>query len=675
MKKLIRYKNLVYLLFASLIIFTGCIASPNRTEPEEETAVIQNKQPTAEPTPTETATVAPTETATAEPAAASTITATNAPPTSEQPTAEPTATPPMLPFANGEGQDTQLLLTTSKDSLALWQDGELTILPDTEGVFSAVFVGDSDTIVYVRGHEVWCMDMNTQAVQQIPLPPEILATIPDDNDWPEFLFWLTAVNNNQIVATVEQATTPYGTVLVDCDAYTSTSIELTNPGYPVVSPDSSKIAIAGRNAITVYDLISGESKVLLEFEHIATYTQAPFYPVLSWATDSTHLIAVIHPSDWWMEDVDEPTIVYRLYPESGEVETVASINRMLVREPSTAVPFAADKLAYSVPTDPATAPFGIIPTKQMILDLTNGAETLLFEDTAGFVGWDSLSGVTGFTGWNPTGDRIIFWKGDRPDKFEIGVYDFGTESRLEKRLPGKFSGWLTDTSFLYIVEDTLYNTLYYASIVDADFVTAELVPKIDRLHEARVGNYATETPQPTIATTTDGWFIYDSAYYSYTIAYPPEATLQMEGVSGFPTDEQPTDLSFEEYMEQLQETYPEDICLVITYEAGFVSVLAPFENGGKYADVCPGMGIGYDAEPISKTVMVNDMPYLAEGYSTLETDDGVWHGEFLDLRLEDGTRLAFGGGFGGQTTREAYAALEQVLLRIINSLVKAGSEK
>ncbi|MCZ7666451.1 MAG: hypothetical protein M5U34_04100 [Chloroflexi bacterium] len=75
---------------------------------------------------------------------------------------------------------------------------------------------------------------------------------------------------------MEQATTPYGTVLVDCDAYTSTSIELTNPGYPVVSPDSSKIAIAGRNAITVYDLISGESKVLLEFEHIATYTQAPF---------------------------------------------------------------------------------------------------------------------------------------------------------------------------------------------------------------------------------------------------------------------------------------------------------------------------------------------------------------------------------------------------------------
>ncbi|MCZ7666686.1 MAG: hypothetical protein M5U34_05370 [Chloroflexi bacterium] len=81
----------------------------------------------------------------------------------------------------------------------------------------------------------------------------------------------------------------------------------------------------------------------------------------------------------------------------------------------------------------------------------------------------------------------------------------------------------------------------------------------------------------------------------------------------------------------------------------------------------PRNGHWLDAEPISKTVMVNDMPYLAEGYSTLETDDGVWHGEFLDLRLEDGTRLAFGGGFGGQTTREAYAALEQVLLRIVNS--------
>ena len=480
MKNLIRYKNLVYLIFVSLIVFTGCIASTTGTEPEGETAVIDNKQPTAKPAPTETATVAPTATAMAEPTDMPTIK-----PTSAQPTIEATTTPPTLPFADSEGQDLQLLLTTSKDSLALWQAGELTILPDTEGVFSAVFVGvgDSDTIAYVRGHEVWCMDMNTQAAQQVPLPPEILATIPSENDWPEFLFWLTAVNNNQIVATVEQATTPYGTVLVDCDAYTSTTIELTNPGYPVVSPDSSKIAIAGREAITVYDLVSGASKVLLEFEPIGTYTQAPFYPVLSWTSDSTHLVTVIHPPDWWMEDVDEPAVIYRLYPESGEVETVASINRMLVREPSTAVPFAADKLAYSVPADPAAAPFGIIPTKQMILDLKNGEETLLFEDTAGFVGWDPLSGVTGFTGWNPTGDRISFWQGERPDQFEIGVYDFSTSSRLEKRLPGKFSGWLTDTSFFYVGD----GTLYYASIVDSDIVTTELATKIDRVHEARVG--------------------------------------------------------------------------------------------------------------------------------------------------------------------------------------------
>lgn len=184
------------------------------------------------------------------------------------------------------------------------------------------------------------------------------------------------------------------------------------------------------------------------------------------------------------------------------------------------------------------------------------------------------------------------------------------------------------------------------------------------------GVEAEPTAAPNVAATADGWFIYDSAYYSYTLAYPPEATLQTEGVSGFPADEQPADLTFEEYMEQLEETYPEDICLLITYEAGFVSVLAPFENGGKYADVCPGMGIGYDMVPISKTVMVNDMPYLAEGFSTLETDDGVWHGEFLNLRLEDGTRLALGGGFDGQTTREDYAALEQTLLRIVNSLVR-----
>jgi hypothetical protein len=495
MKISIPYKNLVQLILVSFIIFTGCATDITGTELGVKMANSAGEQSPAELAstplaPISTATAShmetkpsPTNTATAEPTAAPTITATSAPPT-----AEATATPPTLPFSDSGGQDVQLLLTTSKDSLALWQDGELTILPDTEGVFSAVFVGDSDTIAYVRGHEVWCLDISTQVAQQVPLPPEILAPIPYEDEAPDNIFWLTSIaNSSQVVGTVFHATTPYGTVLVDCDSYTSTAIELTNPGYPVVAPDGSKIAIAGWTAISIYEPTPGVSNVLHSFEYIYTYNAALFFPVLSWAADSTHLVTVIHPPDWWMKDVDEPTIVYRLYPESGEVETVASINRMLVREPSTAVPFAADKLAYSVPADPAVAPFGIIPTKQMILDLTNGEETLLFEGTAGFVGWDPLSGVTGFTGWNPTGDRISFWQGDRPDRFEIGVYDFGTASRLEKRLRGKFSGWLTDTSFLYIVEDTLYNTLYYASIVDADFVTAELVPKIDRLHEARVG--------------------------------------------------------------------------------------------------------------------------------------------------------------------------------------------
>ena len=406
----------------------------------------------------------------------------------EEATAEvtPIQPTPLPPVPDSEGL--QLLVTTQDDGLGLWQAGTLDEMANTAGFFSAVFVGDSDNIVYVREHEVWCLDTHTQAARQVPLPPELEAIIPYEYEAPDNILWLTSLSNDsQVMGTVFHGTGAYGTILVDCGTDTSQLIESTNPGYPVVAPGGSKIAIAGATAITVYDLASGVSKVLLMFEPIGTYTSASFFPIVSWSSDSTQIVTVINPQDWWDEDAEEPSIVYRLAIESEEVEVVAQINRMFVREPYTAVAYDVEKLAYSVPADPlATPSFAYTPTKQMILDLSNGAKTLLFEGNSGFMGWNPFfeanTRFTGLNPWNPSGDRVSFWEGSDPFNQKIGVYDLNTGRQLEQRLPGTFAGWVDDTSFLYSADGTLYR----ATIVGTDIVSSELTANIDRVHQARV---------------------------------------------------------------------------------------------------------------------------------------------------------------------------------------------
>jgi hypothetical protein len=520
MRNQMLYRGLFNLMLTALIILTNCTSGITETEPEVETVNSSNEQATAEaafeletgPSATdseETAEAAPTETetvnaageqATAEvsptrqelpPTATDSEGTAEAAPTEtetanaagEQATAEVTPTQPGLPPTGIPGEGLQVLVAPQDDSLSLWQDGTLNELANTAGVFAAVFVGDSGNIAYVREHEVWCMDTLTQAARQVPLPPELVSTIPYEYEAPNWIAWLMSLeNNSQVVATVFHGTVAHGTILVDCDTDTSQLIESTNPGHPAMSPNGSKIAIAGSQALSVYDIASGITKVLLTFEPIGTYTEASFYPVLSWSSDATHIVTVIHPQDWWMEDVDEPSIVYRLSIESGEVEAVAHINRMFVREPHTAVAFAAEKLAYSTPSDPLAAPFAYILAKQMILDLSNGEEMLLFEGSAGFIGRNPLGAPTDFIGWNPSGDYLSFWEGSDPFNQKLGIYDINAGRQLEGRLLGTFAGWVDDTSFLYSAD----GTLYLATIVGTEITPLALTANIERVHQAHV---------------------------------------------------------------------------------------------------------------------------------------------------------------------------------------------
>jgi hypothetical protein len=174
-----------------------------------------------------------------------------------------------------------------------------------------------------------------------------------------------------------------------------------------------------------------------------------------------------------------------------------------------------------------------------------------------------------------------------------------------------------------------------------------------------------------------GWLAYHSDYYSYSISYPPEATIHTEGVQGFPTEELPENMTATAYLNRLKETYPDDICVSISLNVGSVHILAPPEAGGKYANICPGLGIGdYDLIEISETVTVNGQPFTATGFTVHERDEaGTFRSEFFIFSLDDGIRITVAVGPENSPQYEsdynaayaAYLAEKELLLQLIDS--------
>lgn len=185
---------------------------------------------------------------------------------------------------------------------------------------------------------------------------------------------------------------------------------------------------------------------------------------------------------------------------------------------------------------------------------------------------------------------------------------------------------------------------------------------------------------PTPAATSEvveGWLTYRNDFYAYTFSYPPEAEIVTQGVSGFPTEELPEGMTGTAYLNRLREIYPGDICVSITLSAGSVHFLAPSEAGGKYADICPGMGIGdYDLVEKSETVVINGRSYQANGYRVHERDElATFRSEFFGFLLDDGTSITYAAGpeyspkfdTDYEAAHADYLATKEQLLQIIDS--------
>jgi hypothetical protein len=179
----------------------------------------------------------------------------------------------------------------------------------------------------------------------------------------------------------------------------------------------------------------------------------------------------------------------------------------------------------------------------------------------------------------------------------------------------------------------------------------------------------TITPSPTPRSTSAivaGWWLYENNFYDYHFSYPPEATISTHGVSGFPTDELPENMSAGEYRQQLAAYYPDDICVGVRYKLGFVTIKPSNEAGGKYARPCGITGVGaYDIQAISETVTIDGHPYIARGWIVRERDEAAtWHNQFYFVTLGDGTAIHFGSSRGSQ---EEFMEIKETLLQIVTS--------
>jgi hypothetical protein len=181
---------------------------------------------------------------------------------------------------------------------------------------------------------------------------------------------------------------------------------------------------------------------------------------------------------------------------------------------------------------------------------------------------------------------------------------------------------------------------------------------------------ATSTPPPTSLSPTmtplEEWLVYENDFYGYQFSYPPEANIGIEGVIDYPSDEKPENLSHDAFLDQLKETYPGDICVVITYMTGFVTIRAPLDNGGRYTSHCGTSGVGADYDVVEKTevVMVNGGQYTSEGVELYRAaDETRVVRELFYVYLPDGTQIHYGRAVGFPDEGE----VKEVLMQIISS--------
>ena len=180
--------------------------------------------------------------------------------------------------------------------------------------------------------------------------------------------------------------------------------------------------------------------------------------------------------------------------------------------------------------------------------------------------------------------------------------------------------------------------------------------------------------QPDLETfdPTADWPVFVNDRYGYQVKTPRESTITLIGPVSFMPDDVPDGMTDNQYMDQLQKTLTDRLCVHIEYSLGFIYISAPPNQEKLYVHCgTPAPGAG---DHIAKIEMVGigDQLYQANGMEWISGGPSP-SGETLDLHsetfwidLDDGTRIAYGATYRADATYEDYLMkTKEMLLQIL----------
>ncbi|MBN2304028.1 MAG: hypothetical protein JXQ72_06115 [Anaerolineae bacterium] len=179
-------------------------------------------------------------------------------------------------------------------------------------------------------------------------------------------------------------------------------------GMITLSPDGSRLALAAAGdyaqpgepdsdpgVIAVYDLISGQRTILLEFPAVATGSQRRWYPDLRWLPDGSGLLAAVPPPDLVYGAADEFTALWWLpvVPETGPAVQVGQVAADFFGLPvfSASGDWIAYVAARESPTESAI---------RLMVASQHGADAVIYAE-------GDITALK-FPVWLPAGDRFVY---------------------------------------------------------------------------------------------------------------------------------------------------------------------------------------------------------------------------------------------------------------------------
>lgn len=169
--------------------------------------------------------------------------------------------------------------------------------------------------------------------------------------------------------------------------------------------------------------------------------------------------------------------------------------------------------------------------------------------------------------------------------------------------------------------------------------------------------------------------MYQNDLVGYEFSYPPQAKISSLGPDSYSPEDVPPDIKLD-YFALLESIYPDDLCVGLEYEMGFIIIKAPLNKGGKFV-TCGVTGIGdYDVVEATETVVINGQSYSAQGYKVYERDSAAtFRDEFFFVDLEDGTTINYGGYWKDNgATYADYVPVKETLFQILASYQRAFPE-